>query len=263
MKRLTKQIDSLPNCKRENLAERVFETLRERILSGAVQRGELLPPQQLLARQLGVSRTVIREALHKLSSLGLIETQQGRGTYVRSPNTASVMRPIIHALFLNETSAQELFETRFYLERATATLAASRAELAHIAALRKTIRDMEQHIRENNIEACTADDISFHLALADASNNAVLRRVLDTLREMMVRFLERFKRLDGASESALRYHKRILRAVEEGDPEKAEKEMEQHLLDVARMLRDHYGYDLKISGNTRSRRERIQGGPAR
>jgi GntR family transcriptional repressor for pyruvate dehydrogenase complex len=262
MRRLTKQMDSLPNCKRENLAERVFETLRERILSGAVQRGELLPPQQLLARQLGVSRTVIREALHKLSSLGLIETQQGRGTYVRSPNTASVMRPIIHALFLNETSAQELFETRFYLERATATLAASRAKPTHIAALRKTILDMEEHVRENNLEACTADDVSFHLALADASNNAVLRRVLETLREMMVRFLERFKRLDGASESALRYHKRILRAVEEGDPEQAEKEMEQHLLDVVSMLRDHYDYDLKISGNTTSRRERIPGGPA-
>ena len=102
----------LPNLRQGNLVEKVFETLRDNILSGQFQDGERLPPQESLGEQLGVSRTVIREALNKLATLGLVDIRQGSGTYVRATRAGGVMSPTLAILMANKGSMQELTETR-------------------------------------------------------------------------------------------------------------------------------------------------------
>ena len=74
--------NTLPNLEQGNLAERVFETLRDNILWGQFADGERLAPQELSGEQLGVSRTVIREALNKLALLGLVDIRQGIWTSI-------------------------------------------------------------------------------------------------------------------------------------------------------------------------------------
>jgi len=77
-------INALSSFKRGNLAEMVFDAKKETILAGSFKQGECLPTQETLAKEFGVSRTVMREAFNKLSSLGLIKSFQGRGTFVQT-----------------------------------------------------------------------------------------------------------------------------------------------------------------------------------
>ena len=134
----------------------------------------------------------MREALNKLSSLGLIESQQGRGTFVCSPDVQTVMEPMFSAFVLDDSSICELMEVRYYLEKIIARLAAKRITPAQIDALHENVIDMEQSVREMDLEMFAEKDLVFHLMLAEISANNILRRILAALREMMTKFFEKF-----------------------------------------------------------------------
>ncbi|GAB4275882.1 MAG: FadR/GntR family transcriptional regulator [Deferrisomatales bacterium] len=237
---------ALPKVKRENLVEMVFDALRADILSGALAEGERLPPQEELAEKLGVSRTVLREALNRLSSLGLVEAQQGRGTFVRKASPGETMRPLFDALLRDEHTTRELLEARLHLEKIVARLSARRATGEHVARLREIVDTMERRVAAGDAEGFAEGDLAFHLAMAEASGNRILERVLETIREMLYRFLEEFNRIPGAPTRAVAYHKRILSAVERGDAEEAEREMEAHLQDVSRVVREQFRYEVDV-----------------
>lgn len=76
----------------------VTNALQDNIFTGKLKVGERLPTQETLVRQFGVSRAVMREALHTFSSLGVISLHQGRGTFIRYPDTKTQMDPIFSAL---------------------------------------------------------------------------------------------------------------------------------------------------------------------
>lgn len=221
-----------PNFKRSNLVEKVFDTLRENILSGVFNDGDLLPTQELLARQFGVSRTVLREALNKLSSLGLVKSHQGRGTYVHTPNMQTVFGPMLSSLQLTEEATQELIEARYYLESTIVQLAAKRAQREQVLALKRSIAQMEQGMADSNIKIFSSADLSFHLQLAEMSQNRVLLRIIEVIREMLVKFLEDFNQVPGTQQRAIAYHKKIYTAIKANDPIGAEIQMRKHLEDV-------------------------------
>lgn len=236
----------LPNFKRSNLVQMVFDALKENILTGKFKGGERLPTQEILARQFGVSRTVMREALNKLSSLGLIESQQGRGTFVCSPDAQTVMEPMFHAFLLDDASICELMEVRYYLEKIIARLAAKRITPVQIDALRENVLDMEQSVGARNLEMFAEKDLVFHLMLAEISANNILRRILTALREMMTKFFEDFSHTPGIAERSVRYHQKILQAILHKDPEEAERAMQEHILDIIAVLREKYNMNLEI-----------------
>lgn len=237
---------AFPKVKRDNLVEMVFESLRSDIVSGELGDGERLPPQEELAEKFGVSRTVLREALNRLSSLGLIEAQQGRGTFVRSLSPGSAMRPMLSALLLDESSTRELIEARFHLERVAVRLAARRAGPTEVTELGSLVDRMEQHVAQGDLAGFAADDLAFHLTLSELTRNSILRKVLEAIREMLFRFLEEFNRIEGAPARAVAYHRRILEAVASRDPDQAEAEMTAHLRDVTRVVEERYHYDIDV-----------------
>ena len=233
-----------PSLKRGNLVEMVFENLRESILSGEFKQRELLPTQENLAQQFGVSRTVMREALNKLSSLGLIRSHQGRGTFVQLPDMQSVMGPMLTSLALDEDSTRELMETRYHLESTIVRLAAKHATPTQIKALRETITHMEEGLAANNIKAFAQADLHFHTLLADMSQNRVLKRIIEVIREMLARFLEGFNQVKGAPERAIAYHKKICQAIAKREADVAEQQMRRHILDVLHTL--HVEYHISV-----------------
>ena len=85
---------SLPKFKRGNLVEMVFNTLRDEILSGKFEQGEKLTSQETFCKELGVSRTVVREAWNRLSSVGLVKTLHGHGSFVNHPDASNMMEAI-------------------------------------------------------------------------------------------------------------------------------------------------------------------------
>lgn len=246
MEKEPEQTLSLPHFKRKNLVEMVFSALRENILSGKHRDGDRLPSQDTLCRQLGVSRTVMREALNKLSSLGLIETRQGQGTFVRSPDAQSIMEPMYNALLLDESTTRELLETRYYLETIIVRLAAQRVEDSGVAKLEEIIKQNEKHVNNGDLKAVVEDDVAFHQTLAEISQNSILRRFLETISAMLRRFLESYDRIPGTPSRAVNYHKRILQAVAQKDHERAEAEMREHLLDVIQILRKKHNIQISL-----------------
>jgi GntR family transcriptional repressor for pyruvate dehydrogenase complex len=224
----------------------VADILKENILSGKLKEGERLSTQEELARQFGVSRTVMREALRTLSSLGLIESRQGRGTFVRSPDAETLMKPMFHALVLDEVSTRELMETRYYLERIIARLAAKRIDDEQIESLRTLVSSMEQHVKDGNLDAFVKEDLAFHLELANISKNSILRRLTETLREMMFNLVNNVSQIPGTAEQAVELHKKIFHALSQKDPDLADQAMRQHLLDTIHALREEYDFDINI-----------------
>jgi GntR family transcriptional regulator, transcriptional repressor for pyruvate dehydrogenase complex len=238
--------NAFPNFKRNKLSDMVFDSLKEKILSGSLYVGQSIPTQEVLTKKFGVSITVIREALHRLSSLGLIESRQGQGTFVRSPNIDTIITPMLDALYLNKTDIAELIETRYFLERLIARLAAKRIQPDQVKELEETILQMKQHADSLNIEEFSRSDFAFHQKLAVISNNNILKRILETIRDLQYKFLLNFSRTKGAPQRAINFHNRILLAVAAKDPDKAEEEMKLHLLDIMNALKRNYDLELKI-----------------
>jgi GntR family transcriptional regulator, transcriptional repressor for pyruvate dehydrogenase complex len=236
----------LPNLKQGNLVERVFEAMRNNILSGQYQDGERLAPQQMLGEQLGVSRTVIREALNKLAMVGLVDIRQGSGTFVLTSRVGGVISPTLEVLLANKESMQELTETRYYLEQTIARLAAKRADEAVIGKLTECVTNMEGCVDTGDTVGYAKYDLAFHMTLADASGNSVLAHILEVVRESMLRFMKDFTQIPGAPKTALEHHAAIVHAVTHHDTRAAEHRMEEHIRFVTDILCTQYGYEMDI-----------------
>jgi len=237
----------LPEFRRRNLVEMVFDALKENILSRKLTEGERLPSQDKLARQLNVSRTVTREALHKLSSLGLIQSHQGRGTYVCRPDLGAVMQPILQLLQVEAVPTRDLLETRYHLERVIARLAAKRAQPHQMPPLQNTIDAMQQAIGRRDLDELSKEDLKFHLALAEISGNQFLGRILETIRDMTFKFMYAIAHLEPVPPQALASHKRILEAVAKNNPALADQEMARHIRNMVEALRTIYEFDVDIA----------------
>ena len=236
----------VPSFKRDNLVEMVFETLKRKILSGELKDGDRLPTQAVLCRQFGVSRTVMMGSLHKLSSLGLITSRQGRGTFVRLPDTRAVLEPMFQALLLDKPSTRELIETRYYLERAIVRLAAKHISEQQAQELQEIVTGMERYFQDGRIEAFSQGDLAFHMKLAESARNTILGRFIEVIREMLAEFLEEFNQTPGAAERANDHHRKIYDMVVRHDPDGAEKEMQLHLRDVMAILHEQHHLDVEI-----------------
>jgi GntR family transcriptional repressor for pyruvate dehydrogenase complex len=152
------------------------------------------------------------------------------------------MDPIWDAVQLEKKTIRELFESRFYLEIITVRLAAKRNKTTDVERLSKIVELMEINAQKNNTRQTIKYDIEFHQALADISQNMLLKRFLLTISKMIQRFLEDYTKIPGTSQRAISYHKRIIKAVAQKDSDLAEAEMREHLTDVIDTL--HIAIDL-------------------
>lgn len=210
----------------DSLKERVYRHIRDRMLVGAIAPGQRVSETQL-AKEVGVSRTPVREALVRLEALGLIEQHTGLGTIVCEPDRQEI---------------EECFELREILECGAVALAAQRVtevELTHIetgfAAFVVTIEkirasgpDLRRALNEANIM-----DMSFHLdVMAAAHNNRLVRMVSDL--QLLTRILRRRPDTPGDSASqrsniVVKQHRRIIDALQNHAPAEAVEAMRVHL----------------------------------
>ena len=114
--------------------------LLDYLLAGNVSPGTRLPSERQLAEELGVGRSVVREALKSLGLLGLVEVRQGDGTYLRRVESELLPRVIEWGLLLGERRTADLIEARQHLEVVTAQLAAARRDDDDVAALAAALR---------------------------------------------------------------------------------------------------------------------------
>ena len=223
--------------------ELVVDQVRRAIQLGRFVPGDKLPPERQLARQLGVSRTTVREAVRVLEAEGLVESRRGAagGLLVRRPalpeaalrDMAREQRDALRAVF-DFRIANEAAAARLAAERRTgddvAALASLLARMAGFAATPASRADLD------NIPRFIAADSAFHLGIARAARNPhMLRAIEDARAAMFLPIGAVFRRLE---DTANDFHEAIFSALEAADPEAAEAAMRAHLEASRRSIED-------------------------
>jgi GntR family transcriptional repressor for pyruvate dehydrogenase complex len=225
--------------RRVRLRDQVAEMLLDMILSGDYGAGDRLPPERVLVEQLGVSRTVVREALNLLETRGLIRVEHGRGAIVSADDTHALHNNLGFLLRMQPSTLWELMEMRKALEVEVAGLAAARATTEDIALMRAALDRMRENI--NAPEGYVDADVEFHNLLVRSARN----RVFVIMMEPIVDLLLASRRMTGSKEAnakrALRAHEAILKKVEAKDVEGARREMRKHLMLTERDMRATIG----------------------
>ena len=219
------------------LAQRVVAGLKDKILAGDLPPGHKVPSEAELIEEYGVSRTVIREAVTRLRAEGLVETFQGRGSFVLAmPEPTSFT--VESAAIRTHHDVLDMLDFRLGIESEAAGLAAARVNAAGAEAIRAALAAFVAAAPEDQVEA----DFLFHRAVAEASANRSYLDLLDSLGPMMImlartRLGDAYSLTDaGHVERVRREHDDIAAAVITGDPDTARAAMRVHLGNTRRRL---------------------------
>lgn len=233
----------------QRLYRQIADQLQQLIMEGEFPPGTLLPPERELAQSLGVSRASVREALIALEVVGQVEVRVGHGVVVRAAHpiaSDSVMRAAARKepwaldpefeseIELNldeEIPPFSLLQARRYLEPENAALAAMNASDDDLRAIRAAF---ERNVYDNaNGGGNLAGDRLLHIRIAEASGNAayalLIKHLLGHQYGVMFRRLQELFMETDMPQRSEGDHERIVRAIEERDPEAARRAMEVHL----------------------------------
>lgn len=161
------------------LYRQIAEQLRALIERGEFEPGTRLPPERDLALQLGVSRPSVREALIALEVEGRVEVRMGSGIYVRASEPAAPRDAALLQALHDAEGPLETIRARQLIEAELAAYAALHMKKAQVAGLREAVAQMEREVAAGRMP--TAGDRLFHLRIAEASDNAVLLRIIGLL----------------------------------------------------------------------------------
>ena len=216
---------------RTRLRDRAADQLLDMVVSSGLSPGERLPPERELVGLLGVSRTVVREALNLLEARGLISIEHGRGAVVSGGSTHAVRDTLGLLLRVRPKAPWELLEIRKILEVEISGLAAERAGKEDVREMRGQLSRMETLIKapEGYVDA----DVEFHALLARSTRNEVLLTMLDPVVELLRASREVSASRPGSARRALREHEEILGCVEAGHTDGARERMRAHLVNTA------------------------------
>lgn len=238
---------------RTRLRDRAADELRDMVLCGGLGPGERLPPERELCARLGVSRTVVREALNLLEARGLISIEHGRGAVVSGGEPRAVRDTLGLLLRVRPSKLWELLEMRRILEVGVAGLAAERAGAEEKSAMRDALDAMRDSIEapEGYVDA----DVEFHALLARAARNEVLLTMLEPVVDLLRASRRVSATRPGAAPRALEEHERILGRVEDGDAAGAREEMRVHLANTAEDIEAAIGEGSIDAGELREKEE--------
>jgi DNA-binding FadR family transcriptional regulator len=204
-----------------NLTDRVTSMLRDDIISGKYEPGRKLPPSKDMSEAFGVSITVIREALSRLKSDGLIASHQGKGVFVENDAKARPFR--LSTPTGAQPSLQHIFELRMAVEMQAAILAAERRRPSDLKAMSGCLKLMEPST--NTFKRAVESDIAFHLAIAEATQNPLIVSFMQFLQPHLYESISQ-ARANSAQKStteliAYKDHCAIYEAITAHDPHRA------------------------------------------
>lgn len=244
----------------DRLSDRLAELLRHRIDSGELRPMDRLPTEQELAERHGVSRTVVREAVSRLKSMGLLISRQGSGVFV-APTSAARPLAFDPAVLHSLEAVVQVVEVRRALEGEVAALAASRATAEDVQRIEQALAAIDEAVAAGRDGV--AEDLRFHRAVAEATGNPQFRHLLG--------FLEQYQRdamkVTRANEATSRVlmeqvreeHHDIARAIAQRDGARAREAATLHMVNAARRIEEA---DASVRAALRDALEQPAEGPA-
>jgi GntR family transcriptional repressor for pyruvate dehydrogenase complex len=228
-------LDSLPPLRMGlPLSEQLADALAAGIREGQLPPGHRLPTESALVQRFGVSRAVVREALQRLKTLGLVESRQGSGAFVAAPAQGRLELSVdgsLHAVI-------QMVEVRRALEAESAALAAARRTPAGLKRIKAALTAVDRAVRKGGDGV--AEDVAFHAAIAEAAANPYLLATLAYLNRFLLD-ATRVTRANEATRADLEQqvrdeHAAILAAIEAGDALAARLAGARHMVNAAERI---------------------------
>ena len=212
---------------RTTLAASAFEQLISYVVHGEWKAGDRIPPERELCQQLGIARTSLREALKAMELIGMLDSRVGDGTFV-CPRSEFLSRPLLWAFTgTDEAELRDIMEARVLLETDLAGLAAERGSEEEIAAIGNAVVSMRGSLASG--ASMMESDMAFHLAVAAAAHNAVLKNAVQLMRNLMRQWIYLKLMIPHVPQHVLQQHEAIYDAIGRRDCEAARLTMRKHL----------------------------------
>ena len=228
-------------------SEVVADDLQRQISDGSLKSGDRLPTIDQLAIQYGVGKSTIREAISQLKARGLVQPRQGEGTFVtqsadfalQSANHALGNIPLLTG---NPEELIQLLQVRRLIEGGCAAAAAESGTEDDMLRMANIIHKMEDAM--DNEEMSRLYDIQFHMAIAKASGNPFLLKIMETISEALNQTIRDSRSLwlyRGQQQTRQLYmdHLGIYQAIRDRDDVRAKERIEDHLDNVSAALREY------------------------
>jgi GntR family transcriptional regulator, transcriptional repressor for pyruvate dehydrogenase complex len=212
----------------EKIEQQILEAIRQKIFVP----GDKLLGEMELAQNFGVSRTAVREALHRLAGRGVVEIRKNSGVFVSQDQYDSVTNSLYHLLEMKcgKSSLLNIANVRLIIEPEIARLAAANPSKEEIAKMKESYNKMESNFNDQG--QMIKHDIDFHRAIANAAKNPILPVIMEPLFQLMTRFISDTYAYPHSPVLALKSHHNILICIEKRDEEGAFQAMRTHLLEA-------------------------------
>ncbi len=225
-------LNNFTEIKIESPIEKIMRQIRSLITSGQLSPGDKLPSERKLAEKLGVGRSHVREAIRKLEFYGILKTMPQNGTMVAGIGITALEGLISDVLKLENSDFASLVETRVVLEQNSAQLAAKRRTEEDLKNIEAALAAYEAKIEEGG--QAIEEDLMFHLAIAEASQNSVLKSLMLIITPDIIYSFDKLEICKNTSlYKALDEHKLILKHIRDQAPDLAADAMRKHQQDVS------------------------------
>lgn len=215
-----------PKIPKVNVTKATFDILFQNIMEGKWKVGEKIPSENELRNSLMVSRHTIRSAIANLNMLGIIESRQGDGNYVRAAGIGLYIDFLIPYLMINQSNIPQIIEFRKCIEVSAAGYAAMRSTDEDLKNIQKKLDICNENRHNTNIyPQC---DMDFHVAIAEASKNDLLLQSMNVIRQYCFDAINNYFNESLAEEGA-NYHQHIYASLLAHDPEAAQNYMTKHM----------------------------------
>lgn len=226
--------------RRQRLSERIADRLETMITRGDYAPGDRLPAERVLAAHLDVSRPSLREAIRILADKGLVRTRPGGGSYVTETGDPGFVDPLVELLRKEPASRFDVLEIRHALEGTAAYHAAMRATVEDREQVHRRFETMIAMHEAGDPQAEIRADTHFHLSIVQAAHNRVLLQIMRgmfrLLQTSIGHNLEQLYQVPRVFEPLSRQHENLMKAVVEGDPERARGAAQEHMVFVEETL---------------------------
>lgn len=234
---MTRNADPLPQIRSAGtLSSRAAAELEERILLGGFPQGHRLPPETELAQMLGVSRTVVRDAIRTLAARGLVSVRQGVGTVVTPPSDVAFTKALFLLLLRSNLTISDVFAARIAIETQLVPLAATRANDGDIAALERTLQELAESISNRDFDRARESHLRFHARLIEAIHLPALSILLTPIQQIILLSWERPLSLmtQKSWEKYANTHRPIVNALRARNETQLLQAMQQHFAAFSR-----------------------------
>ena len=214
----------------------VTEQLKDMIISGTYKSGEKLPNEASLCEMFGVSRITIREAMKKLSMMGLLDIRQGKGTFVKSMDLSLFMKPLYQLIDFEEVDIDAIFDARLYIESGTVYLAATRRTEADLERMERNLQELKKAIALEDLNTVSHYDSAIHEEIAKCAGNPILLACLQAVNEINKTCVLRLSKSMEMLDDCFDEHYKIYEGIKNQNADAAVEALRRHTMNSKMLL---------------------------